>query len=95
MLKEPPQKIGLLLDSRLRTGIFEFGKSIGAETISDSVRTLIITGLEKTASVDSSILKSGYRAGVNMGLKLIKERLMDAINDKMTSVDATEDLTAE
>lgn len=94
MLKEIPYKIGLALDTRLRSAIYEFGKQSGATTISDTVRTLIILGLERTASVDSSVLKAGYRAGVNMGLGLIKERLMTILDEEMSRVDATDDLTA-
>lgn len=94
MLKEIPQKIGVQLDRRLREAVFDFGRRSGARSISDAVRTLLLAGIERLAPVESTLLKGGYRAGVNMGLKLVKEKLMGALDDEMSRVDATDDLTA-
>lgn len=90
-----PNKIGFGLDSRLQAALQEFSQNSGAESISDVVRSLLLIGIEKTAGIDSSILKAGYRSGVNMGLALVKEKLMRILDEEMTRVDATEDLTTE
>lgn len=95
MLKELPYKIGLALDTRLRSAIYEFGRQIGAQTISDAVRSLLVLGLERTANINSSMLKAGYRSGVNMGLGIVKEKLMRTLDEEMTRIDATDDLTTE
>lgn len=93
MLKDIPAKIGFAIDSRLRAAMLEFARQSGMATISDTVRSLLVLGLERTASIDSSILKAGYRSGVNMGLGLVKEKLMRTLDEEMNRIDATDDLT--
>lgn len=93
MLKEPAQVIAVKFDARLRAAIYDFGKQVRANTISDAVRSLMVLGLERAASVDSSILKAGYRAGFNRGMALVKETLLKGLNQEMSQVDATDDLT--
>jgi hypothetical protein len=41
------------------------------------------------------MLKAGYRSGVNMGLGIVKEKLMRTLDEEMTRIDATDDLTTE
>lgn len=95
MLRDVASRIGVALDTRLRQAIHEFGVQSGHETVSDTVRTLILLGLERTAQIESSILKAGYRAGANRGLALIKENLMKVLNEEMSRIDASDDLTKE
>lgn len=93
MLRELPKTVGVKLDTRLRAAIYEFGKSIGAGTISDTLRSLIVLGLERSSALDSSILKAGYRTGVNHGISMLQEKLHGLLDEEMSRIDATDDLT--
>lgn len=95
MLKELPKTVGVKFDTRLRSAIYEFGKSIGAGTMSDTIRSLIVLGLERASSIDSSVLKAGYRTGVNRGIAMVEEKLHSLLDEEMTRIDATDDLTTE
>lgn len=96
MLKElPTHGVAVKFDARMRSAIYDFGKQSGSMTMSDAIRSLVLLGLERSANVESTLIKAGYRTGVNRGLGLIKQTLMTALNEEMSRIDATDDLTAE